>query len=414
MLEVLFSVIVVLSVCSVATTFASHVSLYLTLRRRPCSDGHAPSVSILKPLKGHDEGLYDNLVSLVTQEYPGRFEVLLGAADVDDPALVVARRVRREYPEVCIRIVPGRSGPGLNPKVANLDALAKSARFPNLLVSDSNVRVSPSYLRRTSSELHDPHVGLVSNVLVGTGERSFGACLENLHLGSFVVGAVCGAEVLAGHPVVVGKSMLMRRRALEHVGGFAEVEDVLGEDYLLGKKIHEAGYRVVLSPEIITTRNEQWPVKQFLARHLRWSQMRRWIAPPAYACEPLLNPVPTLMAVAVLAGLHGGTLLGLGAPLWIRTALLGLALKIMADLFALHRLRGVGARGLAPLWIPLKDLMVLALWMGGWFTRTVKWRGNRMRIGPGSSLYPMSGTSQSIVGPLVTPPVTEPAVDEAA
>ncbi|MEM7152708.1 MAG: glycosyltransferase [Myxococcota bacterium] len=414
MLEVFFIVIVVLSAASMATTLASHVSLHLTVGRRPCARAYAPSISILKPLKGHDEGLHDNLVSLVTQQYPGRFEVLLGAADADDPALAVARRIRRAYPEVCIRIVPGRSGPGLNPKVANLDALSSAARFPNLLVSDSNVRVGPEYLRRTAAELHDERVGLVSNVLVGTGERSFGATLENLHLGSFVAGAVCGAQVLANHPVVVGKSMLMRRQALEDAGGFRGVEDVLGEDYLLGRKIHDAGHRVVLSAEIITTCNERWPARQFLARHLRWSQMRRWIAPPAYACEPLLNPIPTLMVAAAFAALHSGSLLSLSSTLWVRAALLGIALKIMADLFALHRLRGTGPRGLAPLWIPLKDLMVLGLWLGGWFMRTVQWRGNRMRVGPGSSLSPIDPAPRRVARPIVTSPVAEELVDEAA
>jgi len=252
-----FAGLVLLAAASVLATAATHACVHWTLRRRGrARSRYAPAISILKPLKGADEGLHRNLSSLAAQQYPGRFEIVLGAADADDPALAVAQRVRAEFPHVDIRIVPGRSGPGLNPKVANLEALSRAARYSHWLVSDSNVRVGPSYLRETAAELDDPRVGLVSNVLVGVGERSFGAAMENLHLGTFVASAVCGADVLAGHPCVVGKSMLMSRDALACVGGWASVRDVLGEDYLLGTAFKRAGYRVALSSHVITTTNE--------------------------------------------------------------------------------------------------------------------------------------------------------------
>jgi ceramide glucosyltransferase len=385
--ELGFAGLVLVAAVSLLATAVTHACVHWTLRRRrPARGGFAPAISILKPLKGADEGLYRNLASIAAQDYPGRFEIVLAAADLDDPALPVARRVRADFPHVPIRIVPGSHGPALNPKVANLEALARAARHDYLLVSDSNVRVGPGYLRDTAAELADPRVGLVSNVLVGVGEESFGAALENLHLGTFIAAAVCGAGVLAGHPCVVGKSMLMSREALARVGGLASVRDVLGEDYLLGVAFARAGYRVALCPHVVTTVNVRWSLGSFIARHLRWAQMRRWISPLAYALEPLLHPVPWLLLLALLAALRGHPLPGGLALGWGTLALTGMGLKMASDVLLVYRLRGLVPRGLTPLWIPVKDVVALALWGLGWLLREVEWRGNRLRIGPMSAL----------------------------
>ena len=399
--------LVLLAAASLLLTVVSHACVYLRLATRRRAPAVTPPISVLKPLKGSDDELYANLCSLAEQDYPGPFEIVLGAAEPDDPALTVAQRLRRAYPEVCIRVVPGRQGPGLNPKVANLEAFARAARHPYLLVSDSNVRVGPRYLRDTAAPLADPRVGLVTNVLAGIGERSLGAALENIHLNGFIAGAVCAADLLVHHPCVVGKSMLMPRAALERVGGFESVRDVLGEDYLLGVAMKRAGYRVVLSPRVIGTVNRRWSVGRFMARHLRWSQMRRWIAPTAYLFEPLLNPVPWLLAIAS-AALAGG--MGEAAGTWLALALGMVGLKVASDVALGLRLRGERPRGISPLLVPLKDVIVLGIWLVAWVHRSVQWRGNRMRIGPGSALYPPRRRARSAEVAVVT----AAPVDEAA
>lgn len=377
----------VLAGAATLVTALSHLCVHLRLRtQHPRHATGLPGVSVLKPLKGVDDGLEANLRSLAEQAYAGRFELILGAADVDDPALDVALRLRRAYPDVNIKLVAGREAEGLNPKVRLLDVLSDVAVHDLLLISDSNVRVDPDYVGALVAEMADPTVGLVSSVLAGDGERTVAAGLENLHLNSFVAGAVCGADILANHPCVVGKSMLLRRSDLQALGGWDRVRDVLGEDYVLGVAFAEAGHRVALSPHVVRTINGGWGLSRFIGRHLRWGQLRRWISPTAYCFEPLLNPVPFAAAVVAIAwwgGESGGALSSL--------AMASIGFKLASDAMLCRRLRGRWPDPLDLALVPAKDLLVAALWGIAWWHREVNWRGNRMRIGPGSRLRPSAG-----------------------
>ena len=354
--------------------WAARTKLKIRSVRR--SRNYYPPISVLKPLCGVDEGLYENLVSFARQRYP-EFELVFGIADSDDPALAVVQRLRAEYPEAPIRlIVHGEDDPIANPKVISLLHAMRVARYEYVLVSDSNVRVGPDYLENLGAEMADPDVGLVSNIIVAHGGLSLGAQCENLHLNTLVLGGVCIADL--GHrPCVVGKSMLMRRSELAQLGGFESMRDVLAEDYLLGQRYHEAGFRVVLSCHPINTVNKHLTFTRFLARHMRWAQLRRWCALGPFCSEPLLYTTPWLSAPLLVQE-------SLTPSGWVYAA--ALLVRIGSDGMLARSVTGSWPSFGALMLIPVKDTVLLGVWVIAFCRRNVLWRGHQLRIGPGTRL----------------------------
>jgi ceramide glucosyltransferase len=335
-------------------------------------------------LKGIDDELEENLASFCRQDYPA-WQVVLGTADPADPALEVARRVRDRFPRLDLEIVAGAAEFGRNPKVTNLAAMGERARHAHWLIADSNVRVGPGYLRAMAAELARPGVGLVTSPFCGEGERRLGALFENLHLGTWIPAGMCAVQLLTGSACVVGKSMLFRRADLERAGGLEGVRDVLAEDYVIGRRIEALGMKTATSPLVVRTVNASWPLRRFAARHLRWGQIRRRLTPLGFLAEALLYPTPWALALA-LAG-------------WPALGLSMVAVKVLSDgLVARH----VSGRFPAP-WklalVPVKDLLIAALWPVALFKRTLSWRGNRLRIGPGTVLLPLDGEPRDPRGP---------------
>ncbi len=375
--------IVVLLLCgglSLVITSITHLAVLLICRRRR-DGGPLPSISVLKPVKGDEFGLYENLEALCVQDYPS-YEVLIGAEDPCDPALAVARRLQRDFPEVRIRIVAGGRQLGCNAKVSNLGMLSECAEHDWVLVSDSSVRPDRGYMRALAAELGDPRVGLVSSMLVGFGGQGVGGLLDNLLLNTMAVRAIAGAALFAGHPCVIGKSMLFRLSELRRLGGFSAVRDVLAEDYVLGQMFHKAGLRVALSAHALPTLSAQRTLRDFCARHLRWAQMRRHLT-AIYWLEPLLTPLPWLLGALVLASSGFGP--------WPPEALLtlvaaGLLLRLCSDAHLMQLLAGRRIEAEEVLLSLFKDALLLAVWATAFFRRKVSWRGSDFMIGPGSRL----------------------------
>ena len=337
-----------------------------------------PWVSVLKPVAGADDELRENLESFARLDYPA-FEILFGAASADDPAVPVVQGFLAAHPEISARLVWTRppSGEIMNPKVAQLIDLTRAARGSVIVVSDSNVRVPPSYLRSMIGTLLRPGVGLVSSRIRGSGERTLGAALENAQLGAAIAPAVVAAHALFGRPITVGKSMAMRRADLARVGGWESVADVLAEDDVMGRRFHDLGYGVELCLAAVDNRNVACSTARTIERHARWARMRRALSPGFFLLEPLLSPLFVALVTALLAP----------SALALWAVLAALATQVILSFFA-HLASGAERPLMLAALEPARTAVALASHALALGSRRVSWRGNDLVIGPGSRLTP--------------------------
>lgn len=355
--------------CLVSLSFLIYFFQVLALRKKLKERNFSinlPAISIIKPLKGLDDNLFDNLESFCLQDYP-EYEVILSLENQNDPAYRVAEKIRNKYPEK-VKIVIDNSSKALNPKVRNMITAYRISKYDYFLISDSNVFVDSDYLRKTVSSMTE-EVGLVTNLIVGTRGKSIGAILENLQLNSFIILSVCLLDKFLKMPCSIGKSMLMRKKDFEDIGGFGAIRDVLAEDYQIGRLIHEKGKKVVLSNYLIKNINEYWSIKRFLNRHTRWAKIRWKIGGVKYFTEPLVNPIFVSFFISILSGISS-----LSAILFLSSV----SMKIMLDLFVIRMLKQ--KIGLEIMLIPLKDLINGIIWFVPFFTSKVNWRGNKYVI----------------------------------
>ncbi len=326
-------------------------------------------VSILKPLKGADACLETNLESFYRFDYP-EYEIIFSFASRDDDAFPIARRVADRHPDVPTAFVFDAREPGRNPKVSRLLAALSRARHPILLISDGDVLAAPEYLRRSAAEFEDPLVGLVSNPFRCDGGGSPGSTIESLHMNGFVLGGTATVSCLLKQPCVVGKSIFLRRTALDWIGGFDSVRDHLAEDFLLGDLVVRAGFRAVLSQQFVTVVSRGKTVRSFWDRQVRWARMRRKLGGAAYLSEVFASPIPWSIPVVLFGGFWGAVA-GIASVLG----------KLAADLFLLNR-GGVSPLARAvPAWIAVKDVLAFGVFWAGLVSDRTRWRGRSVRIG---------------------------------
>lgn len=370
---------VLLTLCVSATAFYAY-AFYLArdflARPGPRADLRVePPVSILKPIRGIDRDAAANFESFCRQDY-GTWEILFGAEDENEPGLDAARQVAREHPDLPIRILVGNGPAGTNPKVRLLANLVREARYSVLLVSDSDIRVGRSHLKRMVEPLTDPRVGVVTCFYRTVADGLVGR-IDALSLSTeFVPGALV-ARKMEGMSFAMGAGILIRRQVLDGIGGFAAIADSLADDYLLGKLPAKAGHRVELSHDVVDHRLGTSSLRELGDRQTRWNLGIRTSRPWSYAGIVFMQGTSAALLFLLATG---GSALG-----W---SVAGVTLAVRLAVARFIATRCLGDRTISrSLWlVPIRDLLGTAFWLGAFFGSTVVWRGRRFRIGAGGRI----------------------------
>jgi len=358
--------VILLAVPALAAAAYYLLALIAALRwqKRPVdAPSQTPPISLLKPMYGSDPRLYAALRSHAVQDYP-EFEMLFGISDPKDPALRDIERLQREFPALSIRVIAVKPE-APNPKVMVLSELAQLARYPVLVVNDDDIEVEPGYFRAVVAPLADPKTGLVT-CLYRAHADSWAARAEALGIATEFVPSVMVARLLGVVEFALGATMAMRAEMLPAIGGFEPIAAYLADDYQLGKRVTEAGYRVEFAPVVVETSLGAATWKQVWRHQLRWARTIR-VSRSAGYYGSLVTHATVWALLAFAAG-----------QWWAGTV--AVAARLLAGWIA-------GAVVLKDpqvnrwFWLmPLRDLFGFAVWLGGCAGSTVYWRGRKLRL----------------------------------
>jgi len=112
----------------------------------------------LKPVHGLEKNLSEGLRSACRQDYPD-YQVVLSAQRPNDPAIPLLLEIQREFGAERVTVAIENCQAGTNGKINNLIGALKHARHDILIISDSDVRLRPDYLKTIVAPLADPGVG---------------------------------------------------------------------------------------------------------------------------------------------------------------------------------------------------------------------------------------------------------------
>jgi ceramide glucosyltransferase len=333
-----------------------------------------PPVSLLKPLKGTDPDIYESFRSHCLQDYL-EYEIIFGVNDPDDPAVASVQKLQREFPERRIQLVVSPNKLGANVKVSNLEHMLQAARYQQLLVNDSDIRVERDYLRRVIAPLADQNVGMVTCLYRGVAASTFGSQLESLGISTdFCPGVLVARQLEGGLRFGLGSTLAFRRTDLERIGGFRSIVDFLADDYELGRRIANLGLQVLLSDVVVETHLPAYDLRGFLAHQLRWARGVRDSRTGGYI--GLASTYGLMWALLALIASRAApwSWAVLTVTVLLRLAMaLAVGKSVLADR---HLLRHLSL-------LPLRDLVAVVVWIASFAGHTVTWRGDRFELKKG-------------------------------
>jgi ceramide glucosyltransferase len=370
-------VVAIGAICGIAYNLLCLWSAASFLReRKSAGDSGLPSlpVSILKPLKGTDPQMYESFRSHCLQDYP-EYEIIFGVSDANDPAIQQVERLKTEFPQRSIRLVMCPENLGANTKVSNLAQMARDARYEHLVVSDSDIRVGPHYLRNILAPLGDTAVGLVTCLYRGVPASTLGSRLESVGISTdFAPGVLTARFLEKGIRFGLGSTLAFRRSDLKAIRGFESFADYLADDYELGRRIAGLGLRVELSEEIVETFLPAYSLVGFFQHQLRWARTIR--ASRFWGFLGLIFTFALPWAALVILASRGAAWAWglLAAAIFVR-----LLAALVVGRIALND------PSLLPLiWlIPLRDFGGLFVWLSSFAVGTIVWRGDHFQLKDG-------------------------------
>jgi ceramide glucosyltransferase len=330
-------------------------------------------VSNLKPIRGLDPDAYENFASFCRQDYP-EYEIVFCVDSDTDPALGVIEKLRRDFPERSIRVLFGSERNAPNDKVAKLARLVSEARHELVVISDSDVRVQPDYLRSVVAPLADPKIGAVTCFYVPANEATLLHDLQSIGMVSDFYAGILVARQLDGVKFALGPTIATSRTRLAGFGGYAALENRPADDLLVGRLIAEQGYEVKLLPYSVLTVPDYHSYRDLLHKRLRWIVVMRHMRPWGHFGLIFTHGLAWSFAAVATHPSVSMALLYIGGYIALRVA--------MVWVIGISGLKQKGLWKKMPL-LPVWDALAFCIWLISFGRKSIRWRDQQYLIRDG-------------------------------
>lgn len=368
---------------------AARRNLRLTAARRVANArtqvSQWPGVTMLKPVHGLEPRMEENLEGYFRLDYPN-YEVVFGCRNSDDKALTAVESLCRRYPDVKVRVVLSGEPTWPNAKVFSLAKMIASSTNDYFVITDSDIRIRPDFLKIVIPHLLQPQNGLVTCLYEGVPAGDFWSGLEALGMSVEMPSGVMIADMMEGMRFALGAVMAVRRDALDKIGGIGTTADYYSDDFVLGNRVAEiAQLNVVLeNPGVGHVLTAQTFAQTFRTQ-LRWMQSTRYSRPKGHFGTGLTFSMPFGILGLIAATALGSWPVGIGL---FACAYLNRVIQCLAVGWGVIR----DPRALKLCWLyPIRDLLGFVIWAASYIGgSTFHWRGELYQFTPGGRIVPAS------------------------
>jgi hopene-associated glycosyltransferase HpnB len=332
-----------------------------------------PAVIAVVPARNEAACMAESIGSLLAQDYPGAFEVILVDDDSTDGTADIARQAAATAADVRLRVIAGRPLPsGWTGKLwavkQGTDAAAASPSSPEyLLLTDADIVYAPDTLRRLVAKADRNGLVLTSLMAKLRCDSPAERALIPAFIFFFQMLYPFAWVNRPSNPTAAaaGGCMLVRAEALRRAGGIDAIRTALIDDCALARVMKMQGpIWLGLTERVRSIR--AYPllddIRQMVARSA-YAQLRY---SPVLLAATVLGLALVYLAPPLLALLAGGVAAWLGLAAWALMALAvqptlrfyrvsplwGPALPAIAFLYMLFTLDSAwaSARGRGGLW----------------------------------------------------------------
>lgn len=329
-----------------------------------------PAVSILKPVYGLDRETYENYASFCEQDYPD-YEILFCVGDGQDPAVPLIQKLIDNFPNRAIRLFVGSEPLGVSDKVNKLCRMSREAKHGVVIVSDSDVRVDPGYLRAVAAPFQDPNIGAVTCLYRGLTDGSLAANLEAVGNSTDFAAGVLVAWLFSDVNFMLGATMAVRKTTLAEIGGFEPLVDYFSDDYELGNRIAGRGYRVELIPHPVAIVYPHQTLKDAFRHQLRWNLSIRFSRPAGHLGLIFTQGLPLALLATIFAP----------SVTWALGVLVAYVIFRVASAWTIGvaGMQDENLRKNIGLLLP-RDAFAFVVWVASFFPQRIFWRGKQFQV----------------------------------